>query len=187
MNKKLRIILSILFAVLMFFVSTSFAFVSKEVSVGNIITFGNIKMKLIQTTYEDGIEKEILNGDDLNITSNANLNRNIKIENIGKHPMFVRVSLNMQAETDNECIELLRYVSIKQKDNEWIYKDGWYYYKNEVSHKEITNDLQINIKFDINEITKKYSGAKFNLDIKAEAIQAENNSDDVLEVVGWPS
>ena len=93
----------------------------------------------------------------------------------------------MQAETDNECIELLRYVSIKQKDNEWIYKDGWYYYKNEVSHKEITNDLQINIKFDINEITKKYSGAKFNLDIKAEAIQAENNSDDVLEVVGWPS
>ena len=92
MNKKLRIILLILFVVLMFFVSTSFAFVSKEVSVGNIITFGNIKMKLIQTTYEDGIEKEILNGDDLNITSNANLNRNIKIENIGKHPMFVRVS-----------------------------------------------------------------------------------------------
>lgn len=68
-----------------------------------------------------------------------------------------------------------------------MFKDGWYYYKKEVEENEVTSNLITQINFDTNNITSNYPNGEFKIDIKAEAVQAENNEKEVLNVVGWPS
>ena len=36
-------------------------------------------------------------------------------------------------------------------------------------------------------MTTKFPNGNFKLDIRAEAVQAENNAENVLEVMGWPA
>ena len=188
MKTKKKIIVFALLTICLTTLPISFALITKEIEVGNIITFGNIKMKVIQTTYEDNQEKEIKDQETFNITTNNNFNRNIKIENIGKNPMFVRVKINVSSkDKENNNINIDEYMIINQKDNNWIKKDNWYYYKKEIKPKETSKNLELDILFDINNITKNYKDIKIDYEVITEALQSENNSENVLEAVGWPS
>ena len=39
---------------------------------------------------------------------------------------------------------------------------------------------------DINEITEKYPGSEFKLNIDAQGVQSKNNGEDVTKAQGWP-
>jgi len=187
MNKKI-ILLIIIFTLTLFTISISFAFIIRETTAKNIITFGSLKMKLIVSSKEDGNERNISDGEKLNVTFNKMINRNISIKNVCNHPMFVRVAFNLVGETyENIIIENFSDITFEQLDNDWIYKDGWFYYKETLNKNEITNKLIMNFKFNIDEILNKYNESMYELKIRAEALQAENNNKYVLDAVGWPS
>lgn len=210
MSKKTKIIHITLFCIFILFSMTVFAFIIKETTSSSILTFGSLKMRVIETTIENGIEKEIENGKSMSLMTNSNFNRDIKIENTGEQEMYVRVSFNIEGKKGNNIKESEGKTSkeSKVKSNEiennkefdasslvdinadsenWIYKDGWYYYKTSIKPKEITNNLKINIKFKMDKISSAHSGGEFNLNIKSEALQYKNNSENVLEARGWPS
>lgn len=187
MNKKLILIILLIFVISVSALALSSAFIIKESTSSTIITFGSIKMKLIETTLENGKEIEVLNNDNINISDNANVSRIVKVKNIGKHPIYVRLSLainNSSQETNDFLNELIK-LNVNEKN--WIYKDGWYYYANKLLNDEATKPLLTEITFDVDKLTSLYPGKKFKLDIKAEAVQTENNSENILEVKGWPS
>lgn len=188
MNKKRLLLITIILIFCIFSLSISVAFIIKETTSNNIITFGDVKMELYVTTTKDNKEIKVDDGENLNITYNSFINRNIIITNIGNHPIFVRVSFDLKGKDKNDkTINLDGLINIIQNDNDWIYKDGWYYYKEELNSNFETQKLLIDFEFDIDEITNKYPGSTFTLDINAEAVQSENNKQYVLDVVGWPS
>lgn len=188
MNKKLILIISLIFVISVTVLTLSSAFIIKESTSSTIITFGSIKMKLIETTLKDGKEVEVKNNDNINISESANVSRIVKVKNIGKHPIYVRLSLAVNNNSSQEKKDSLdELIKLNVNDKNWIYKDGWYYYANKLLNNETTNPLLNEIIFDVDKLTSLYPGKEFKLDIKAEAVQAENNSENILEVKGWPS
>lgn len=189
MNKKYIMIFILLIFIIIFSIFSTVAFITMKIDAKNIITFGSLKMELIETTLnQDNTETKIENDDIIDITNISDLSRIIKVKNIGKHDFFTRVSLNLIGiDKDNVEFSATKYINYDVNSTEWIYKDGWYYYNKIVTRDEITTGLLTNIKFDVNSITSDYPNGKFKLDIKAETVQAENNSKDVLEAMGWPS
>ena len=186
--KKVWLIIFFIILCFAFSASISFAFIIKETISNNVITFGDIIMELLLTTKENNIEKNVDDNEKIDITYNSKINRNIKIKNIGKHPLFVRVTLNLVGTSEaGNTIEKMDFIDIVNNSDEWIYKDNWYYFKNAVNENDITEELLLDLNFNIDKITSKYPGSIFTLDINAEAVQAENNNKDILEVVGWPS
>ena len=189
MQKKLN--KSLLFCVILCLVCVSLtvAFFSISKTANNVITFGNLKMKILQTTIdENGEEVQVSNDDSFDITENSSISRMIKVKNIGKHNFFLRVSLNMiGTDEENNTIDVSDLVSYDLNEEKWIYKDGWYYYKDALAKDEVTDTLITCIIFNTDKITAKYPNSKFKFKVNAEAVQAENNESNVLEAVGWPS
>lgn len=189
-NSKKNLIITLLSLVIVLFVVTStVAYITRSTVANNVITFGSLKMKLLQTTLNENNEEiEVDNNEDINITHKSELSRIVKIENLGKHDFYARISLNMVGtDSNNNEFDANEYVTYDVNTNDWIYKNGWYYYKKIVKQNELTSNLITNIEFNINEITTKFPNGNFKLDIKAEVVQAENNADNVLDALGWPS
>ena len=67
------------------------AFVTRSAMAKNVITFGSLKMQLLQTTIdENNNEVEVENNKDINITYKSTLSRIVKIKNLGKHDFFCK-------------------------------------------------------------------------------------------------
>jgi len=189
MNKKVIMIILLITVICLFLITTTIAFITRSTTANNIITFGSIKMQIIQTTLDsNNEEKDVDNNEILNIIHNPTISRIVKVKNLGKHDFFVRISLDMIAfNPNNEEYKVNDCLSYNFNTEDWIYEDGWYYYKKIVKQGEITNNLITQINFDVNKITKEHTRGNFKFNIKAEAVQAKNNAQNVLEVVGWPS
>ena len=184
MKKKSVIILIVLLLVTI--ISVTYAYIVRETNTSSVITFGSLKMELIETTIKDGKEVRVSNNDDMDISNTNTVSRIVKVKNIGNHPMFVRISLNIEGKTKNkENIDTDNIVSMDIKEN-WLYKDGYYYYNKILNPDEITSELIDEIVFNNSYIVENYKNSKFTLDIKAEAVQSEHNKENVLEAVGWP-
>lgn len=186
-KRKLTILLLVIIAFFIFVIST-IAFRVYNKKTNNVITFGNIKMQLLHTTLnENNDEIQINNDEEFNIINNSNLNRMIKVKNLGKHEFFLRISLEMIGiNENNEELDANNLVKYNINLNDWIYKEGWYYYKNIVKEGEVTSNLIDGMNFDVNNITLNYQDWKFKFDVNAQAVQAKNNATNVLGAVGWP-
>ena len=189
MSKKTYLIILLLVILCLLFILTTTAFFIYSKTANNIITFGNIKMQLLQTTLDqNGLEKNVNNNENFNITHSSTVSRRIKVKNIGKHDIFLRISLKMtginEYNQEFDADDLVKY-SLNTED--WINKEGWYYYKKIIKQEEVTSNLITEISFDINNITTNYSKGNFRFDVEAQTVQAENNADNILDVVGWPA
>ena len=170
-------------------IASVIAYITRSTIAKNVITFGSLKIGLLETTLDEkGQELEVEDNEILNITYKPKVSRIVKIKNLGKHEFYTRVSLDIIGTDANENeFNANQLVSYGLNTDDWVYKDGWYYYKKIVKQNEITSNLITKVNFDVNNITSNYPNGKFKLDIKAEAVQAENNAENVLDVLGWPS
>lgn len=189
MNKEITIIVLLIIMICLFVVTATIAFTTRTTITNNIITFGNLKMELIHRTLnEKNEEVDVNNNANIDITYNSTVSRVVRVKNIGKHNFFARVSINVKGIDENKNqFNANSLVSYDVNTNDWIFKDGWYYYKKELNKNEMTSNLITQIKFDIDNITSNYPNGEFKININAEAVQAENNEKEVLNVVGWPS
>lgn len=174
MKKKKIIIITILLFIL--FISPVLVYNIKSSKATNIITFGNLKMRLTEYEIKNNKAVQIKNNSTIDVSKNPKIERKFKIENVCRQPMFVRISFNFENNSNVDVIQISK---------DWIYKDNWYYYKNKLEpSKEATID--VNFVFDVQEIYKLYD-KKIDLDIKAQALQSKNNEQYVLDAVGWPA
>lgn len=169
--------------------ATTTAFLTRQTVTDNVLTFGNLKLVIHQTTLtSDGSEVPVTEDIQTNITSNNSVSRIIRFENVGDHPMYVRVSLEMDG-TSSEGTEFSAddMVAYQVNEEDWVYSDGWYYYKHPLEPKETTQALMSQVVFvDMNSITQNYPGSRFDMKMDAQAVQSENNAQDVLSASGWP-
>ena len=177
---KKRILLICLILVLLSTLSMgTYAYFTAKKANRNVITTGNLKMELLEKGSVSHSEKEpmvIMPGDVID--------KEIRVKNIGGHPMYVRIELAptvVGSELDaKECIRM----NINTSD--WQEKDGCYYYKKTLSPGETTPELLTEISFVGEAITNEYLGKKFRLDVNAFAVQSENNGNNPTAAHGWP-
>lgn len=169
--------------------ATTTAFLTRQVVTDNVLTFGNLKMVIHQTTISsNGDEVPVTENIPTNITSNDVISRIVRFENVGEHPMYVRVSIDMNGITSEGTeFDANNMIAYQVNEEDWIYSDGWYYYKQPLEPNETTQELMSQIVFvDMNSITQEYPGSRFDMKMDAQAVQSENNAQDVLSAAGWP-
>lgn len=186
-KRRLAILLLVIIAFFILVISTV-AFRIYNKTINNVITFGNIKMQLLQTTLNESNEEIVINNDEnFNITYNSTVSRILKVKNLGKQEFFLRISLEMIGiDGNNQEFNANNLVAYDINEDDWIYKDGWYYYKDIIKENEITSNLITKIDFDIDNIMTNYLKGNFKFNAKAQAVQAKNNASNVLDASGWP-
>lgn len=81
--------------------------------------------------------------------------------------------------------ELDSFISVFGTDDNWIFSDGWYYYKLPLEKGESTKALFEAVEFSAVNMDNRYQGCIISLNVEAQAVQAAHNGDDVLKVQGW--
>lgn len=182
---KKKSIFILLIVLLLVTVSITLAYIVEQTSTNSIITFGSLKLELIETEIIDGQEVRIEDGNSINITKTSTINRSVKVKNVGNHPMLVRLSLNIESKSKGNNYNPMDLIDIPILDN-WIYQDGFYYYQDVLKPGETTPPLMNEINFDNTNLIQYHRGDELELKIKVGAVQYEHNNESVLEAVGWP-
>ena len=181
-TEKLLIIALILIIIIPVLIYASF--ISSTMS-SNVITFGKLRMELIETSIdENGNEIKVKDNENENISLNSNVSRRVRIKNVCSHPMFVRIKLGLLLD-NNYDDTLNNSVWYDINDNDYLYKDGWYYYLKKLEPGKETSNLITQINFNLVGLDN-YSSKTIKLNIDAQAVQAENQADNVFSVQGWP-
>ena len=187
MRKKHLILLIAIAIILLPSLSITYMYYLMEENTNSVITFGNIKVKLIEQELRDGKYIDISNNDIVDITNTSKLDRIIKAKNIGNNAFYLRLKIEFNGTSDgNNFFDANDLITIQANDD-WIYQEGYYYYKKPLDKNEETSELTREILLDRNRLYSNYKGYKFYLDIKAQAVQSEHNVEDVMEVTNWPS
>lgn len=182
-RKKLTIIsLCLLLCIGIF---SSVAYLIRTIETDNIITFGELKLQLINKTL-DSKGNEIGVDESVERLSAASVSRRIRIKNVCDNPMFVRVKVRLNGKLAKESFPIDTYVDCNYNRTDWQEKDGWWYYNSVLTPGKSTENLIDTIEFNVNELNSKYSGSQISFNVEAQAVQTKNNSNCALNAQGWP-
>ena len=81
---------------------------------------------------------------------------------------------------------LSKLVIIEPDAENWIEKDGWWYYTAPLATNEQTKPLFTQVRFAGAEMGNEYQRCKVTVDVTAQAVQCVNNAQTVLDAAGWP-
>lgn len=183
MINKLNIRIALLLLILLSLVSITTAFFTKSIETNNVITFGSVNIKLHESYIdENGEEVPFDTTKKENINDDYTKERLLRVENVGKHPVYVRLYLSF-SEVEGEPLE---GAQIEAESDYWIYENGWFYYTEILEPGIKTKELVTNVSFDIDMITTRHPNNTLTLNAEAQGVQSENNMLNVLEVTGWP-
>lgn len=182
-KKRYIFILSFLFVISLACVST---FLVRQNKFENVITFGDLKLEIINRSLDE-------NGQEIDVTDvkeklkKAHVDRIVKIKNICQNDMYVRVKIDLQGKDMNDQdYSPSSYIKMNGCEDEWIYHDGWYYYRDILKPDVTTENLLSDIEFDMDKLTSNYPGSDIELNIEAQAVQSTHNATNVLDASGWP-
>ncbi len=157
----------------------------------NIVTIGNINIKLIDVYTQDN-----------DVTPGKKVSKKVGVENTGNKPCYVRIFIKkewydeLNNKVDNPSIDMI----------EPLYKAGWasaaspydqydecYYYQTPLEAGDIASlfdEFKLSDDFDVS----KYGNYQGHIKVYAEAVQSdyiEENSDLIKDasgnIIGWPT
>lgn len=161
---------------------TAAYFVAEETAY-NVITTGCLYMELEEETTggapwpEEGIK---------NILPGMTVDKVVTVRNIGSVPFFTKISMD-QVITPAPGVEAeltFEYITLDLNEEQWIEKDGQYYYYRILEPGEETEPLFTTVSF-APEMGNEYMGATVEIYVLAQAVQSANNGEDPLEALGW--
>ena len=182
---KLKIFVVALVAAIMTFISTStLAYYSTLGKATNVVTSGNIKFKIHETTDQG---KEFPK-EGVYIVPGDIVSKKVSIENICDHPFYLRVKLVYGVDSKKLSADDCFKLNINEKH--WELHDGWYYYKGIVKPGKTTPNVFSHVEMVGSKIDNNYLGKTLSLTVNAQAVQSENNpiSDgNTYTASGWPA
>lgn len=135
------------------------------------------------------LNEKMDNGEDfpaegVNIMPGDIVSKIVTLSNEGTAPCFVRIALEKSVNDDllsaDGCLEM----DINTTD--WTYSDGYYYYNSILGPDETTTPLFTQVTIVGEAVSNDYMNKELKLDVKAYAVQSDNNGASALEASGWP-
>lgn len=180
---KLRfLIISLAALLLTLFTQESISYYSTIGKATNVVTSGNVKLKIHERT-DQGTE---FPEEGVYIMPGDVVSKEVSVENICKHPFYLRVKVlygvNSEELSAEDCFKL------NIDETNWTYIDGWYYYNGVVQPGQMTEAVFTNVEIIGDKVDNSYLGKTLTLTVAAHAVQTENNAANFAwEAQGWPS
>ena len=148
----------------------------------NIVTAGNVKIKLNEPVLPSG---------GLKVMPATIAKREVTVTNTGKNDCYVRVKLETQISPSSLPSAKGKIILLfdTRDTSKWIEdSDGYWRYTEKLVPNDTTTNLLLGIQFD-KSIGNEYKNATVNLNVYAQAVQVAHNefTTSVTEVSNWPS
>ena len=181
---KIKIFVIALVTVLMTFISAStLAYNSTVGKATNVVTSGNIQFIIHETTDQGKKFPE----EGVYIVPGDVVSKKVTVENDCEHPFYLRVKMVYGIESKDLSQEDLMKLNVNEED--WIFHNGWYYYKDIVNPNETTSHVFSHVEIVGAKVDNSYIGKTLTLTVKAQAVQSENNpitDGNTYTAFGWP-
>lgn len=159
----------------------------------NVITSGAVAIEVVEWTL-DGDEPIPYPDEPIKVMPATTVSKIVTVENKDAEA-FIRAEIEMVVknaagevmELDEETLDSL--IMIEPNSEYWLTKDiddGWYYYKEAIGTDVTTEPLFSEVVFAGKDMGNEYQNCTVEIDVNAQAVQADNNGDDVLKAAGWP-
>ncbi len=186
MKKKGIFALAMLVICLALATTGTLAYFNADVQTHNVITSGNVKIDLIeQAKQEDGSLVDYT--DPVRVMPGTDVSKIVTVKNIGAGDAWIRVSVD-------STVTFRDPANAKPHDGDivldfdtenWILKDGYYYYTKPLAAQQTTAPLFTQVSFNP-KMGNIYQGSKLDIQIQAQGVQVANNGETVLDAAGWP-
>ena len=151
----------------------------------NVITSGNLELTIREKT-DQGTDFPT---EGVYIVPGDVVSKVVTVENSCEHPFYMRVKLvygiDSQELPSEDCFKL----NINKEN--WILKDGWYYYTKILQPGEETPEVFSHVEIVGSKVDTGYIGKTLSLTVLAQAVHSANNppavNNDVTSVSGWPA
>lgn len=191
-KKNIVLLASILLLTTAVIGAGTLAYVTARVETTNVITTGEVELKIVETKMDDdGNEvpypQTTING----IVPGAVVSKIPRLKNVGRSETWMRARPVIQIVSQDGLQELKSSViTLDFNSSFWkMGEDGWYYYVDPVVSGARTEPLFTQVSFS-GEMDNIYTGANVAIEVVGESVQTKNNakiSGNVLEAKGWPS
>ena len=163
MKKRTIIIGSIVVLVVLLVVGGTMAWFTDKGEATNKFTGGTVDIEVIEKFDKPD-----------NWNPGAEAEKKVSIESLGSKQTYVRVALIPQWD-DDSSLPISNVELILADNDDWIYKDGWYYYKKILNEDDVTSLLLEEVRLK-DETDDDYQGRTLEIKVKAEAVQASHNA-----------
>jgi len=186
MKKKLlniAVFLLLLFGV----VGGTAAYYTSQGTVTNVITAGNVRADLhIWGDLEMTEEFESPDG----VSPGQEITKVVTAENVGDNEAWMRIRVDKLFDpaegVDEEAAQAqLSRVKMNIDRQNWLEKDGWYYYKGKLAAGEVTAPLFTTVTLE-EKIDDNWQSGELTIAVTLHAVQTANNGANVLQAAGWP-
>ncbi len=182
---KLRLLTIVVIAIIFTFCTqTTLAYYTTVGKATNVVTSGNIKFIIHETTDQGTAFPE----EGVYIMPGEVVSKEVSIESDCEHPFYLRVKIvygvNSEELSSEDCFKL------NINEEYWQLVDGWYYYKDMVNPGETTPNFFSKVEIVGNKVDSSYIGKTLSLTVVAHAVQSENNpinGTNTFEALGWPA
>ncbi|MBQ3847639.1 MAG: hypothetical protein II748_02155 [Clostridia bacterium] len=184
--KKIKVgllVISILAIIATLILQGSLAYFTVTGIAENVITFGNIKMKIVETTTGG----EPFPEDGVHVIPGETVDKAVTIENVCEQPFYLRVKVVGGIKGQEVPAEDLFEIVIN--DTNWVARDdGYIYYNRVLQPHEVTEPVFSEVKIVGDKVDNSFIGKTLTVTVKGYAVQAKNNPADLTwEASGWPA
>lgn len=187
MKKKILVIAFIAVCLSIVAYSTT-AFFSVDDTATNVITMGNIKIKLEELAIPDDGGDPVPFSDVIDVLPGTEVSKIVQVKNTGNNSAWIRISIDKAielAEGINGEVDVA-LVSLNVNTENWTELEGYYYYNTALNAGETTEPLFTTVSFASN-MGNIYQQSKAIIKVFAQATQTANNGETVFNAAGWPA
>lgn len=174
MKKKIMLTITAAALATMMAIGGTIAWFTDEAKVTNVITMGNIEISLRETDESEELgytEVGLQFGEEVPITPGAELEKDPYVVGLGDNDAWVR--LQVISSGSATLVEGFSFADLVTFDSNWIFADGYYYYNQKVDSGHITPPLFDKVTIPTS-WGNDYQNTELTIEIKAEAVQADN-------------
>ena len=147
----------------------------------NVITAGNIDIIINNKIEHDKDFPELGIG---GILPGQTRENTVSISNVGEHDAFIRVKVSKLFISVDDTELDIEKAKLNINEDDWTLQDDYYYYNHVLKAGETSEPLYESIKFS-SALNNEVKDALFTVDIKAEAVQTQNNGIEPFDAEGW--
>lgn len=182
--KKRVFAVSVILIIVSLIVSGTIAYYTKEITTTNVVTAGNVKVRL-ELTQAAGDGEEAAPAE-LKVIPGTWYSRIVKVKNLGYAPAWVRVKTDVIFTLDAAGQPDPALLSLTGLDTtHWTQSGDYWYYGAILAPGQTTPPLFTGVSFDPH-MDNLYQGSRVDLALSLEAVQSEHNGESALEAAGWP-
>lgn len=187
MRKKLLVVAIAVICLSMAAYGTVAYFTADDIAT-NVVTAGNVDVTLKETAIPAEGGKPVPFENVIGVMPGTEVSKIVEVENTGDNEAYIRVRVEkaialaegVTGEADTSLI------SLNVDTQNWVEKDGYYYYTKPLSAGETTAPLFTTVTFEAG-MENLYQNSKATIRVFVQAVQSDNNGADVMAATGWPA